>query len=368
MHPSGPTSNQVVANTQLLSSSFKELASGVDALYLSGHGYLPKAFLARLEDSRQFADQVSLRVPFELGPLTFGLAPHGWGKYRFCLDHEYGRIGFTPSIKLPAVRVQPRAEFLQSAGPAGVVRHFDELLRSEVDRLVLSVARIDLFCDVEGMALRGEDRRGFLCRGDDCTTYEAGHVCTGFAFGSRRTQRISARIYDKTAEMASKGSDWWEVVWGDRHQAGAQVWRIEFEIGRTALTELELYHPDAVLAAAPSLWHYCTGEWLTLRTPGPDSNSSRWPIAPSWRVIQAATMAHGATELAWIRRRKRASSFRRLMPGLVGYLVSFAVLSGTVTVADTLEALTTHLADDEIARRMTFAERVHRRRAEGGIR
>ena len=79
-------------------------------------------------------------------------------------------------------------------------------------------------------------------------------------------------------------------------------------------------------------------------------------------------MAHGATELAWIRRRKRASSFRWLMPGLVGYLVSFAALSGTFTVADTLEALTAHLADDEIVRRTTFVERVHRRRAEGGIR
>ena len=368
VHPPAPRSDQVVANTQLTADGVRELASGVDALYLSGHAYLPKAFLARLEDARLFADQVSLPVPFELGSLTFGLAPHGWGKYRFCLDHESGRIGFTSSTKLPAVRIQPRAELLHALGPAGTVRHFDELLRPEMDRLVLSVARLDLFCDVEGMALRGEDRRGFLCRGDDCTTYEAGHICTGFAFGSRRTQRISARIYDKTAEMAAKGTDWWELVWGDRHQAGEQVWRIEFEIGRTALTELELYHPDAVLAAAPSLWRYCTGEWLTLRTPGTDSNSSRWPLAPPWRIIQSATLARGATELDWIRCRKRASSFRRLMPGLVGYLVSFAALSGTFTVADTLEALTAHLADDEIVRRTTFAERVLRRRAEGGIR
>ena len=105
VHPATPRSNHVVANTQLEQPSVRELASGVDALYLSGHGYPPKAFLARLEDSRQFADQVSLPVPFELGPLTFGLASHGWGKYRFCLDHESGRIGFTPSTKLPAVRV-----------------------------------------------------------------------------------------------------------------------------------------------------------------------------------------------------------------------------------------------------------------------
>src|SRR5580658_8140421 len=166
MHPSGPTSNQVVANTQLPTTDVIELASGVDALYLSGHAYLSKAFLARLEESRVFADQVSMRVPFELGPLTFGLAPHGWGKYRYCLDHESGRIGFTSSTKLPAVRIQPRAEFLHSLGPMATVRHFDELLRPLVDRLGFSVARIDLFCDVEGMAMSGEDRRGFLCRGD----------------------------------------------------------------------------------------------------------------------------------------------------------------------------------------------------------
>jgi hypothetical protein len=63
--------------------------------------------------------------------------------------------------------------------------------------------------------LRGEDRQAFLCRGDACTTYEAGHVCTGFTFWSRKPQRIYGRIYDKTAEMAAKGTDWWELVWGE---------------------------------------------------------------------------------------------------------------------------------------------------------
>ena len=368
MHPSGPTSNQVVANTQLPSSDIKELASGVDALYLSGHGYLPKAFLARLEDSRQFADQVSLRVPFELGPLTFGLAPHGWGKYRFCLDHESGRIGFTSSTKLPAVRVQPRAEFLQSAGPSGVVKHFDELLRPLVDALGFSVARIDLFCDVEGIAFSAEDRAGFVCRGSVCTTHEADRICTGFSFGSRRTQRISARIYDKTAETEAKGTDWWEAVWGERHREGAPVWRIEFEIARGALTELELSTPEAVLASVPSLWRYCSTEWLSLRSSGSDSNRSRWPVAAKWEAVRSASLVHGATELSFIRRHKRASTFRRLLPGLVGYLVGFAVVAGTSDIDDTVEALTAHLHEDEIIRRASFADRIQRRRAEGGYR
>jgi hypothetical protein len=345
-----------------------ELASGVDALYLSGHGYLSKGLLARLEEERIFADRVSVPVPFDLGPLTFGLAPHGWGKYRYCLDHETGRIGFTASRRMPSLRIQPRAEFLHAVGPEETVRYFADLVRPFVDGLGLSVARLDLFVDMEGMQLCAQDRRAFVCRSDGCTTYENGHLMTGFAFGSRRTQRISARLYDKTAEMALKGSDWWELVWGDRHTDGAHVWRIEFEIGRAALSDLELFRPDAVLAAAPSLWAYCTGEWLTLRSPSADSNRSRWPLDPRWQAAQFASLAHGATELRFIREHKRVTSLRSLMPALVGYLVAFAALVGTTDLTSTLDALRTSVADDEIVRRVTFAERVVRRRAERGFR
>ncbi len=138
-----------------------------------------------------------------------------------------------------------------------------------------------------------QDRSAFVCRGDGCTTYENANTVTGFVFGSRRTQRISARLYDKTAEMALKSTDWWELVWGDRHTPGTQVWRIEFEVGRPALSDLELFRPEAVLAALPSLWAYCTGEWLTLRSPSADSNRSRWPVDLRWHAVQAASLAHG---------------------------------------------------------------------------
>ena len=345
-----------------------ELASGVDALYLSGHGHLSKSFLARLEDERIFADRVSRPVPFELGELTLGLAAHGWGKYRFCLDHETGRIGFTASRRLPSVRIQPRAEFLHAVGPEGTVRHFDQLLRPFVEDMVLSVARLDLFLDTEGMALCAADRAAFVCRADDVKTYETGHVVTGFSFGSRRTQRVSARLYDKTAEMSLRGTDWWEAVWGERHTPGAPVWRIEFEIGRAALSALELYRPDAVLAAAPSLWRYCTTEWLTLRTPSRDANRSRWLLDPRWDVVQSAALAHGGTELRFIRESRRASSIHRLMPALVGYLVAFALWADTADLPNTLEALSASVENDEIVRRMTFAERVQQRRAERSYR
>ncbi len=367
--PSASSCVPIVANMRMWSGGVPvELASGVDALYLSGHGRLSKGFLARLEEERIFADRLSRPVPLELGKLTFGLAPHGWGKYRFCLDHESGRIGFTASRRLPSVRVQPRAEFLHSAGPEGTIRHFDQLLRPFVEGMVLSVARLDLFVDVEGLALCGSDREAIVCRADDCMTYETAKVVTGFSFGSRRTQRISSRLYDKTAEMRLKGNDWWEAVWGELHTPGVPVWRIEFEIGRAALSALELYRPDAVLAAAPSLWRYCTTDWLTLRSPTGDANRSRWPLDPRWEVVQSAELSHGGVDLHFIRQSKRASSIHRLMPALVGYLVAFAIWAGTNDLQNTLKALSTSVENDEIVRRMSFAERVQRRRAERSYR
>jgi hypothetical protein len=56
------------------------------------------------------------------------------------------------------------------------------------------------------------------------------------------------------------------------------------------------------------------------------------------------------------------------MPALVGYLVAFAALVGTTDLTSTLDALRISVADDEIVRRVTFAERVQRRRAERGFR
>lgn len=76
---------------------------------------------------------------------------------------------------------------------------------------------------------------------------------------------------------------------------------VEFEIGRAALNDLQLVRPDDVLAAVPSLWRYCSTEWLTLRRPTSDSNRSRWPIDERWVAVQAASLVHGATELRFIR-------------------------------------------------------------------
>jgi len=155
-----------------------ELASGVDALYLSGRGSLAGEFLERLERAKSRALDLGEVLPFDLRGVEFGLVPHGWGRYSYRLSHEFGLLGFSPSEHLPPVRVQPRAELLAGLGPEGVVDTFADLLRS-VGEILFTVSRVDLFADFLGWRLRSKDRTRFVSRAQTRTTFEENGALTG---------------------------------------------------------------------------------------------------------------------------------------------------------------------------------------------
>lgn len=343
-----------------------ELASGVDALYLSGRCVLDPDFLEQLAAQRRFAEDVRLPMPFALGGEAFSIRPHGWGKYRYCLDHEGLRLGVTPSSQLPAIRVQPRAELLHVLGPAGTVAFVEQLLGPLCQSLTLSTARLDLFVDVEDWSLSSADRDLFVCRADARRTYELAGRFTGFEFGSRKTKTICARIYDKTADIAAKGNDWWLDVWGDHHRPGATVHRVEFEFARPSLKEFGVNSPAETLAGVGDLWRYATAEWLTHRRPTADATRSRWPLSAPWITVQDASLAGSSVDLERIRAGRTVGSLRRLVPALTGYLVGAAVLLDTEQLDDTLSAVQPHLRRYERTSRHTFPERVTKRRSEVG--
>jgi hypothetical protein len=358
-HPSA----RLVANTQL-PGELRELASGIDALYLSARGDLPADFVAYLETCRNWATEMRRSIPCQIGGTYFGMAAHGWGKYRFCLDHPMARLGFSTSRQLPTVRIQPRSEYLHAEGPAAVVATMRALLEPQLGHVHFSVSRVDLFADWQGWSLSLDDAQRFLCRADARRTYELGGLLTGFEFGSRMTKTFSARLYDKTADVAVKGSTWWLEIWGEHYVPGLPVHRLEFEVGRQALVEFDLDTPASVFATAGDLWAYATGDWLTYRSPTADQTRSRWPLAPEWLAVQQATLTHRSVGIDRLHLVRRNTSIANLLPGLTRYLASLAALTGAEGIDDTVAAIGQHLQDYEIVSRTAFTERVARRRGE----
>ncbi len=152
---------------------------------------------------------------------------------------------------------------------------------------------------------------------------------TGFEFGTRKTKTLSARLYDKTADIAAKGTGWWPEVWGDRYRSGEPVHRLEFEIGRQGLVEFDLDTPAQVLRSRRRPVDLRHRPVVDFRSPTADRTRSRWPSAPEWHQVRRASLAHRAVGIDRLRTAQRTSSIARLMPGLTGYLASFGALVGT---------------------------------------
>lgn len=344
-----------------------ELASGVDALYLSGRAALPADLLDLLESARIEASLLNAPVSVELGPVAMVLQPRAWLKYRYCLDHAYGRIGFTTSGHLPAVRVQPRAEFLHGCGVEDAVEWFQDVLEQCCGPVRLSVTRVDLYADFQRWDLRGDDRAAFICRARSLNLHEEDQEFTGLTFGRRKTGTVSARIYDKTAEIAKSGKAYWTGLWGDAFDPSERVVRVEFEIARAALRELKLSAPEEVLRATGAIWTILTTGWLTHRTPTDDQTKSRWPISPEWTSVQRAHVGEdpGGVERTYAASREGQVSI--LLPQLVGYLASFGALTQSESFGDVVTSLADYQSRYAHKTGLTLSERIALKRQRYGI-
>lgn len=342
-----------------------ELASGVDALYLSGRSDLPANLLDRLQLTKATALEHGTPVDFDFGRGRWSLQPGGWGKYRFSLVNELAQLGITAGNQLPRFRFQPRAEFLSGVGPAGTVDWIEDLTSSECGDVRWSVSRLDLYSDWQGWELDGDKRERFVCHASALATYEESCDLTGFVFGRRSTATFAGRIYDKTKQIKEKGLDWWLDVWGDRRVPNQAVVRVEFEIGREGLRQFGLDGPSETLAAIADLWQYATARWLTYRRPTSDQTRSRWPIAAEWLDIQRASFDANPIGLERTAAGRRAGSLRKLLPGLNGYVACAGALLGTDDIDDTVRAIVPLLREYETLSGRRFRDRVAERRAPG---
>lgn len=337
----------------------RELTSGVDALYLSGQAALPPALIAVLEHHRLEAEEADSPVPFNVAGDQWWIEPRSLGRYRYRLVHPHGRIGITPSKSLPAFTVQPNAEFLHGVGPPAVLKYFQQagewLTAGPVE---WKLSRIDLFCDVQGWNLSGDDRSRFGCRADRRTLHEADGTFTGFEFGSRSTKTLSCRIYDKTLQVSKKGLDWWPKIWGSKFDRTRQVLRIEFEIGRQGLKEFGIDRPEDGLRLVHELWASATSKWLTYRDPTSDETRSRWPIAAEWVDIQNASLRGDAVGIDRIRKARQKGELRLLVPAFVGYAARIAALSGADDLYSALGASRHLILADQQRRGILFEERI----------
>ncbi len=175
------------------------------------------------------------------------------------------------------------------------------------------------------------------------------HRVSTLAF-SKHKSPISCSIYNKTLEITQKsGKTWFYDLWrkgvvganGGIWDGESEVWRVEFRFKREFLHEVGIEWMYDILDELKRLWDYATGHgeggedalpdgWLRYVLPNDeDSNRSRWPVHPVWKVIQSAFADEPEHDLGpLVRQRIREKNLERGLASTIGYVSTLAAWLG----------------------------------------
>jgi hypothetical protein len=277
--------------------SWEHLVCGVDTLDLGLHvGWgndWPRLDSALAEGKK--AAETTIGIAWQFGRSAECLIrPNGKPPmYRYHLQSADFNlfIGQRPFPKegTPNVFASILAKSLWKRGVAAAVEHLIAFVESLGGRIqACKVSRVDLAADFH---IPGGLNSDFLlrCRVAKSSAYrvfaDGDHLET-FYIGSPGAA-VLARIYDKSREVLSDPHQikmwFFEDVW--KRKPGKDIWRVEFQLRREILRELQCDTFADLVERASGVWKYLTEDWLTLRLLD-NENVSRRTINQWWSAVQ----------------------------------------------------------------------------------
>lgn len=344
------------------------VGSGVDTLHVFSRAPVDPGVSAELERAQAAAlargDSPDEGEPVEVAGQPFVVKPHRARTAPLLLDAPNVMavlVNPAAAAPFPTVTVELRALFLWQEGADAAMAAVERVVRAlvvPVDAsadlvgetqgaaprgLQLDVSRLDLAVDFQGWTPPPEE--GFHDPTDESVTRYvtraqdfAAHVVTsrtgpfrgrrfsGFMFGRGE---VACRLYDKTLEAHRSGkASAMEKVWkaAPGYEAGAPVWRLEYQLRRGAISELRVAGATVstwrdLRRILRGLWLHLSTRWLVRRAPR--TRTSRQPLSPEWSAVSGAGFAGGpwAGTEADVLRAHREDLAARLTPQLTGYLV-----------------------------------------------
>jgi hypothetical protein len=375
-----PTKAEVAAKAQARQAV--ALLAGLDALTVSSQGRVSAEVYGKLREAKEAAKLAehsgSIHCPEWLSAQVKPKGDRGGG-YPFLIETEdfTAKVAGEAQTMWPGLVIELRSHFLH-AHPSGAKGAVEEALcwtremllydAREVDRQAttfeqVSVSRVDLHIDWQGGFVpsysAGEDRRFIRPRRTLWHPFNEGNTCLGYRFGSGKP--LMARLYNKTAERKKRHDESYGVLLQEHSAAlgipydpEADVWRLEFELHREAVTSLKLApESDAedteadieaelsaedlphvgtlpkLFAHLDAIFQHLSYHWLRLVTPSATQVRARWPLDPTWALLRQQFGRLGATPplspsaLAVVRGaryRGRARLLRKMANGLLNSL------------------------------------------------
>jgi hypothetical protein len=317
---------------------------GIDSLYVSfyvdGLGFDWEAL--RTAKERLAAEPGKEFEELELGGERFALMRGGRKPYTFVLRNRAFDIGLSERMQ-PRCHVQFSSEGLWHHGAVALIARLRTMFASIGMRETRPevISRVDAAFDFK---LGSPDfvLDHFVSRASKDALFREHREDQTFSFGRGD---VLVRVYDKVAEIEQQsGKAWLFDMWGTRDG----VWRCEIQVRGERLKEAGITTFDHLRAHLPELVRELARKHTSLRTPGGDSNRSRWPLHPLWKALIAnakglVTPPEGAPPPyprgSQYLLEKRLQSFQGNVKGIAAFL-SRRAPDSPVTLAQAMRWLT----------------------------
>lgn len=261
--------------------------------------------------------------------LNYLIHDKGKRNYAYHISNHLAHIWFNASgeaTHIPNVTVSIGSEAIWKNGYMAVAEQIDALMTFLTGKVCQTkLSRLDLCMDFklpEGFTLDFIKSHA-VCRAKKTNHYENNSVLETYYHGTK-TAPLQLRIYNKSKDCHVKNKLWFFDLWGI--SLDSEVWRIEFQLRREKLKELELNTFVDLENKQAALWKYLTSEWFSLRIPD-NEKTERRAIHPFWQdVIDCSAEFGEINELA--RRRSQCSM-----------LPQQKLVARVISTVDTLAAL-----------------------------
>lgn len=325
---------------------FQPLRWDIDSLYLSYAGSLHSDQEAKLDKLKKLAqaDQLSDQAvaQLQINDHIFEVKDKGSGMFPFTIEDNCFRIQLSRqrAKSMPMAYVKISSEYLTHKGVSEVVDDLSAVLSvlGEV-KSQPKASRVDLFVDfASNENMESWHRDAWVTRSEKINQYAVKGEFSGWSIGMGSP--MSARLYNKLLEIEDSKKYYLLPLWiAAGWNETTPVWRLEFEMKRDILSQLDVQALSTTLANLSGLWSYATTDWLKLTIPSEsDSNRSRWTIHPLWVYLSSIDFETSGGVLSREFTAQRIPSDKRLFDFGFSAISSFMAREGITDLFDGVEA------------------------------
>lgn len=279
----------------------KELSSGIDSLYISLNvQWKNERFFNILSKVKKEAIEAGHELPITIDysgneSFLFSVNPYGTRGYEWILTSKdiVLKIGrWLNPISRPSISVEFSSEGLWKYGVNDLYKIVLKMI-DLCDGVVIEnkVSRVDFCKDVlidSEIWNQNYLQEYIVCRAEKQQIFFNGKILETFNVGAPDAD-IKARLYDKPREIKSKSKKFWMYdIWKINEKDipdNKKIIRIEFQIRREVIKELNTGSVPELLKNAEKVWNYCVTNWLQFKdNPGKEHkyrNTIEW-----WKDIQ----------------------------------------------------------------------------------